>query len=202
MKTLIFMLGFILSCTQNKTSNNNSETGIVKQVEEEIEEPVGIIPAEDCQQINRGDKACNFKLLDQNGVVWELYDYEGDIILLDFSTMWCYPCQLAGHYMQPLQDDYASKGVQIVTVLIDGLVYDTPPSENEIDEWVTVHNITTAPVLQASRELMYDNTGVEGYLIGSYPTYVYINRDMEFYNAHVGYSDEYVRQAIEEGLNL
>jgi hypothetical protein len=47
---------------------------------------------------------------------------------------------------------------------------------------------------------MFDSLGIEGYIIGAYPTYVYIGRDMKFYKAHVGYSDEYVRQTIEEGL--
>ena len=47
-------------------------------------EPVGVMAAEDCQQINMGDKACDFRLRHQNGEVWSLYDYEGDVVLLDF----------------------------------------------------------------------------------------------------------------------
>ena len=49
---------------------------------------------------------------------------------------------------------------------------------------------------------MYDDEGIEGYLVGSYPTYIYIDQDMKFYNAHVGYNDEYARQTIEQGLNI
>jgi len=202
MKTLIFVLGFVIACSK-ETVEKASETGTIKYIEEEEEvKPAGVIPADDCQQVNRGDKACNFTLFDQNGEVWELYDHQGNVILLDFSTMWCPPCQAAGHYMQPLQDDYASQNVQVVTVLIDGPSYGVAPTEKDVDDWATQHNVTTAPVLQGSRELMYDSIGLEGYLIGSYPTYIYIDRNMKFYNAHVGYNDEYARQTIEEGLNL
>tara|TARA_Y100000310_G_C20616888_1_gene781113 strand:- start:66 stop:677 length:612 start_codon:yes stop_codon:yes gene_type:complete len=203
MKTLIFVLGLGTSCVQDKPLDNLTETGATEQAaEEKPDEPVGVIPAADCQQVDIGDKACNFKLLDQNGDVWELYDHEGSVILLDFSTMWCPPCQAAAHYMQPLQDDYAAAGVQIVTVLIDSLSYGQAPSEVDVDDWTNMHNITTAPVLQASRELMLDNAAIEGYSIGGYPTYIYINRNMEFYSGHAGYNDEYVRRTIEEGLNL
>ena len=88
----------------------------------------------------------------------------------------------------------------MVTVLSDGPTCGVAPTPEDITEWVTSHNITTAPILQGSRDKMFDSLGIEGYIIGAYPTYVYIGRDMKFYKAHVGYSDEYARQTIEEGL--
>jgi len=174
-------------------------TGSSGTAEEELE-PVGVIPASDCQHIDLGDKACNFRLLDQDGDVWDLYSYTGDVIVIDFSAVWCPPCQAAGHYTQIIQDDYNSEGVQIVTVLIDGVIPGDSPTEAEIDEWVNVHNITSAPILQGSREKMLDPLAIEGYAIGAFPTYLYIGRDMKFYSGHTGFSDEYVRQRIEEGL--
>ena len=33
-----------------------------------------MIAASDCQHINLGDKACNFRLTDQNGDTWDLRD--------------------------------------------------------------------------------------------------------------------------------
>ena len=170
-------------------------------------EPVGVIPGDDCQQIDIGDKACNFRLSDQNGKTWDLYEHTGDVIVLDFSASWCYPCQMAADHTQELQDDYADQGVQIVTVLIDGATPGTGPTDYELDAWVNSHNITTAPVLQGSREKMLDaqdgsveEIGASGYLLSAYPTYIYIGRDMKFYTGHVGFSEEYVREKIEEGL--
>tara|TARA_R110002020_G_scaffold46911_1_gene133931 strand:- start:233 stop:829 length:597 start_codon:yes stop_codon:yes gene_type:complete len=198
MKTLFFALLLVLGCKADKKLNHDTADETKGAVE--ILPPDGVIAAADCQHINVGDKACNFRLLDQNEEIWELHDHLGDVIVLDFSTGWCGPCQIAGHHTQTLQDDYQSQGVQIVTVLIDGLTGGVAPTPEEITEWVTSHNITTAPILQGSRDKMFDPSGIQGYIIGAYPTYVYIGRDMKFYKAHVGYSDEYARQTIEEGL--
>lgn len=212
MKTLFFVLSMLVACKPSAV-DIESEKAIDVQIGAEDHtgassshpppedlDPVGVIAAADCQHVDLGDKACNFRLADQNGDTWDLYSHVGDVILLDFSTVWCGPCQSAGHYMQQLQDDYDSEGVQIVTILIDGPVGGTAPTEQDIDTWVSDHSITTAPVLQGSREKMFDPAAIEGYAIGGYPSYIYIGRDMRFYAGHVGFSDEYVRQKIEEGL--
>lgn len=201
------MLG-LAACSPTKleTKTGKVDTGTQGSSAEQLE-PVGVIPADDCQQIDIGDKACNFRLSDQNGETWDLYEHTGDVIVLDFSASWCYPCQMAADHTQGLQDDYADQGVQIVTVLIDGPTPGTGPTDYEIDNWVNSHNITTAPVLQGSREKMLDaqdgsveDIGVTGYLLSAYPTYIYIGRDMKFYTGHVGFSEEFVREKIEEGL--
>ena len=93
MKTLLFVLGLLAACSGCEPSKLEIKDGkvdtAVKQTVEPPAEPVGVIPTDDCQQIDIGDKACNFTLYDQDGDVWELYDHHGDIILLDFSTIWC-----------------------------------------------------------------------------------------------------------------
>jgi len=204
MKTLFFVLAAMVGCAEDK--GLSTDDGEVETTDQEVvptqPDPVGIILSDDCQQIDIGDKPCNFRLSDQNGDTWDLYEQEGDVILLDFSTMWCYPCQLAGHHAQPLQDEFEDDGVQFVTILLDGYTHGTEPTVEEISEWVHDHNVTTAPILQGSREKMLDTTGtgVEGYLLSGFPTYIYIGRDMRFYAGHVGFSEEYARQKIQEGL--
>ena len=194
-------------CAPGKVEiKNKVDTAASSQTPEVPQEPVGVIPTDDCRQIDIGDKACNFTLFDQNGEIWELYDHEGEVILLDFSTAWCGPCQIAGDYTQGIQDDYADQGFKFVTVLLEN-EFGEPPSDRDINLWVTRHNVTTAPVLQASRELMIDpqdgsvdEPGETGYLLAAFPTYIYIGRDLKFYAGHVGFSDEYIRQKIQEGL--
>jgi hypothetical protein len=202
MKKLLFILSFLYACNPaNVEIKDDTHTGEADQPAEVLE-PVGIITADDCQQIDIGDKACNFRLADQAGNTWELYDHLGDVIVLDFSTVWCYPCQLAGHHAQPIQDIYQDDGVQFVTVLIDGATSGVEPTTQEITDWVNSHQITSSPVLQGSRDKMLDPAGIgeDGYLLGGFPTYIYIGRDMKFYTAHVGFSEEYVKEKIEEGL--
>ena len=131
---------------------------------------------------------------DHNKDVWQLYDHEGKVIVLDFSTVWCGPCQVAGHHAQPIQDSYAGN-VEFVTILVEGATGD-PPTEAEIQEWVTVHNITTSPVLFGDRTVM-DQTGENGYLVGGFPTYVFIDRQLKIHSGIVGFNDEYIRTVIE-----
>ena len=209
MKMLLFVLGIMIGCAEDKKlSVDEGEIDSIDQTDvdggtpEPELDPVGVIPADDCQHINRGDKACNFRLTDQRGDTWDLYEHEGDVILLDFSTIWCYPCQMAGMATQSIQDDYEDEGFEFVTVLLEGYARGSEPSIYEMDTWVDDHGVTTAPILQGSRDKMLDSTGVgvEGYIIGGYPTYIYIGRDMKFYSAHVGFSEEFVRQTIEDGL--
>lgn len=210
MKTLFFIAALLISCkaAELKTKNGKIDTGPTGTPVEELE-PVGVIPAEDCQQIDLGDKACNFRLTDQDGKTWDLYEHEGSVVMLDFSAYWCYPCQVAAEHTQALQDEFAADGVQIVTILIDGPTPGEEPTEYDIDRWVSSHNITTAPVLQGSRDKMLDaqdgtveELGVTGYLLNAYPTYIYIGKDLKFYAGHVGYSEDYVKLKIQEGLGL
>ncbi len=202
MKTLIFLIGLLTCCrpAEVETSENNDKDTSAQIVE--VLEPVGVIPNEDCRHVDIGDKPCNFRLTDQNGDTWDLYSHSGSVILLDFSAFWCGPCQVAGAHSQSLQDEYADSDFEMVTILIDGPTPSIEPTEADMEAWVRNSGITTAPVLQGSREKMFDNTGtgLEGYIVGGFPTYIYIGRDMKFYAGHVGFSEEYIRQKIEEGL--
>jgi thiol-disulfide isomerase/thioredoxin len=199
MRILLLLLS-LAACPAKLESSAMSDDTTAEQPPSEPPE-FGVNERDDCDQAAIGSSVCNLVLLDQNGEVWELYDYTGKIIILDFSTVWCYPCQMAGHHTQPIQDDYA-EDVVFVTLLIDGATHGEPPTAAELTEWVNGHNITTAPVLQASRDYVMDPAGITGYLVGGYPTYVYIDHDMKIIKAHVGFSEEYMRSILDNLLGL
>ena len=166
-------------------------------IEDEIPDQFGIINTADCDQTEIGSKVCNMIFYDHIKEVWELYDHAGKIIILYFSTVWCGPCQVAGHYAQPIQDDYAGK-IEFVTVLVDGATGE-PPTEEEVNEWAHSHGVTTAPVLYADRSVL-DQTGETGYLVGGFPTYVFIDKNLKIHIGAVGFNEQYVRSVIEELL--
>ncbi len=184
----------LLGCPAILQTESNKLSVDTTSAEEQIPTQFGIIKTDVCDQEALGSSVCNMIFYDQNREVWQLYDHEGKVIILDFSTAWCGPCQNAGHYVQPIQDDYEGK-VEFVTVLMDGLTGE-PPNEEEINEWVVSHGITTAPVLYADRSVS-DSTGVNGYLIGGFPTYVFITKDLKIHSGAVGFNEEYVRTTID-----
>ena len=145
------------------------------------------------------DHPCNFSLVDSNGNNFELYDHYGDIILLDFSTMWCYYCQLAGSHAQSFQDKYNHHGFKHVTILIEDN-YGNSIEQSDLDYWVNTFGITTAPVLAGNRDLI-DLNAEEGYPASGWPTFVLINRDMVLEYGVNGWSEELVTSWIEDVIS-
>tara|TARA_R110001599_G_scaffold11293_4_gene53976 strand:- start:288 stop:905 length:618 start_codon:yes stop_codon:yes gene_type:complete len=192
---MIYLLLLLACSPELKVGDHDIDP---EPIEEEVP-PLGISVDDDCSQEAIGEKACNIVLLDQNSEVWQLYKQEDKVVVLDFSTSWCPPCQAAGYKTQSLQDEYNGE-VVVATILIDGYEAGIPATSTDVEEWADTHNITSAPVLQGSREMMFDSQGINGYAIGAFPTYIYLDRDGLIYLGHSGYSEEYVKQTIEEIL--
>lgn len=195
MKKLLFSACLFYGCSPAKLNTSVNDTSSDVQ---EILEPVGIIPDENCRHVTVGDTPCDFVLLDQYGEPWQLYAQRGKVIVVDISTVWCYPCQMAGYSAQPIQDSY--NDVVFVTVLVDGRVSGIEPTSEEVSEWSIDHGNTTSPVLQGSKEKMLDIYGITGYSISGYPSYFYIDQNMVIYSAHTGFNEQYVKQIIEEKI--
>ncbi len=193
MRNLLLLL-FLAGCPAKLETTKEDSAAFVEPTPPEP--PVfGVNERDDCNQTTIGSNVCDLVLLDQNGEIWRLYDHAGKIIILDFSTAWCGPCQIAGHRTQPIQDEY-QEDVVFVTLLINGMTGE-PATPQDVQDWVVGHNITTAPVLEASREYVMDPAGITGYLVGGFPTYVYIDRDMKISNAHVGFNEPYMRSILD-----
>ena len=192
---LLFLLAFSTAGCPPVDSEDPPE-------EEEVLPPSPIV-WEVCSQIV-GDHPCNLTLLDQNGDVFDLYEHYGDFIVLDFSTMWCGPCQRAGAESQATHDFYKNllvpeENFVYVTVIIENLDRD-PPTPEDIQDWVTYFNVTTAPVLLGSRDLLGEET--VAWPLTGWPTFYFIDDELVLQNIVRGYSEESLNYFIEELLNL
>ena len=129
-----------------------------------------------------GAEACNLQLKDHKGNDWELYDHYGEIVVIDFSAIWCTPCKLAASTIQVLQDHYEDQDVIFITVLVQNL-YGLKPSEADLNMWVNAFGLTTTSVLGGDDSL-HDPSEERWFNLQVMPTIIVINHDrMVIYKA-------------------
>ena len=139
-----------------------------------------------------GQVVPEFLLTDQFGADVSLWQFYGNVILLDISTIWCAPCQELASHAEDTWLDYRDRGFMHVTVLQEDLEGD-PPDGADLNEWVEAFDLTT-PVL-ADPDLQ---TG-DAIRAGQFPTVLLINRDLVIVD-RVGTTEDEVRRAIESEL--
>ncbi|NJN64331.1 MAG: TlpA family protein disulfide reductase [Acidobacteria bacterium] len=61
----------------------------------------------------------NFTLLDEHGETHSLHEFRGQVVMIDFSAIWCPPCRAQADVLENLNDDYKDRGVKVLTVLFD-----------------------------------------------------------------------------------
>jgi|TARA_Y100000034_G_scaffold135080_1_gene205603 thiol-disulfide isomerase/thioredoxin len=145
--------------------------------------PTDINPSwSDCSQ-KIGNHVCDFKLVDQNGQDFNLYDHYGKVIILDFSAMWCGPCRMAAMEVDSLVEKFGKENVVYATLLIENSSGNTP-SLSDLESWAKESGIEISPVLGASRDFL----NVTDYQISAWPTFYFIDKNMVLKDSLVGYS--------------
>jgi len=196
---LALIFGFILGCAT--IQNDTAQTATTEEIEDTAfdftDVELGVQPNSDCVQY-LGYQPCDIILKDQNDEYFRLYDHRGKVILLDFSTGWCFPCKTAAATVEDTQALYEEDGFLYVTIMIED-------DEAQIttlgfaQEWADSYGIETAPVLQGSRGLI-DYDGIEGYNLTGWPTFYVIDRDMNLDSGIRGYNEEWLHEHIQDVL--
>lgn len=74
-------------------------------------------PSQGPAEVNRLAPA--FSLMDGEGKKVSLDDHRGKVVMLEFFTTWCGPCQMAAPELQSLHERYKEKGLVLLAVSMD-----------------------------------------------------------------------------------
>jgi thiol-disulfide isomerase/thioredoxin len=159
-------------------------------------EAAPIVEWDNCSQ-RMGDHPCDFTLLDQDGKEFNLYDHHGKIIILDFSAMWCGPCQLAALEVEKLQKKYSDK-IVYVTILIENQNYNAPTKAN-LKKWAKAFGIQSAPVLSGSRNMISKDPDI-GWQINAWPQFHIIDKNMVLIQSFTGFSPGLIESIVKNNI--
>ena len=125
-------------------------------------------------------KAPNFSLIDLDGNTFQLIDFKGKVVIIDFMATWCGPCKIS---MPGLKAIYEELEGQIIMISID--VDPIHETEQILRDWMNgwkaswmhTRDMADPPVSQ-----LYDVTGI--------PTYVIVDKKGYVRYRHVGLTPE------------
>lgn len=140
-----------------------------------------------------GDVPPDFLLKDQFGDDVSLWQFYGQWIVLDFSTIWCAPCQDLAALAHETHELYKEQGLEYITVLSQNMYYESPSLE-EVQSWADTFGIE-APVLADPVE--WTSQFVKG--ASGFPRLVIVGPDMRIVESEVmPNTDEGLRAALDE----
>ena len=140
-----------------------------------------------------GQVVPDFRLADQFGNEVSLWQFYGQVVLIDVSTMWCSPCQQIAVHTEETYLDYVDRDFMYLTILHEN-VHNEPPSQTDLNQWVDSFGITS-PVLADGQQLT-----AGAVTQGQYPALLVVDRKMKVAERIKVALDEEIRDAIERAL--
>ncbi len=131
------------------------------------------------------------RLVDQHGDEVSLWQFYGDVVLLDISTMWCGPCQEIASHTEATYEAYKDEGFIYLTVLHED-VDRRPPDDADLEQWDELFGLTS-PVLA-------DGGRATGAAVTYYPAVLVIDRTMKVADRPDSLEQSTIEAAIEDAL--
>jgi cytochrome c biogenesis protein CcmG/thiol:disulfide interchange protein DsbE len=136
-----------------------------------------------------GKPAPNFRLESVDGGKVSLSDFKGKVVVLDFWAVWCGPCQDSMPFFQKLQDEYGTKGLEVVGLHVD----DRMPPREDVQQYLKEGNIRY-------RNLVSTTEVDDGFVIFAMPTTYLIDRKGVVRKRHIGFNPKTAPEKLEKDV--
>lgn len=134
-----------------------------------------------------GDTMADFTLLDVDGVPVSLYDFRGDIIVINFFATWCPGCNEEAQSLEhEIWQEYREDGVTVLAIDLQEQVAVVKP-------WIAAQGVTYR-VLMAPNWTVFSRFPYAGGL----PYNAIIDRDMVLRYGHVFYERDVLLEMLDE----
>lgn len=145
------------------------------------------------QGFSVGQVVPDVRIPDQFGETVSLWQFSGEVVLLDVSTMWCAPCQELAEGTQTTIDYYADDPFSYLTVLQEN-VESQPPHVEDLNRWADTFTIT-GPVIGDG-----EKSTAGAVQQGQYPAVLVIGPDLVVRERVNPPNEEEVHNAIDRAL--
>ena len=144
---------------------------------------------------NGGDHICDLILPTADGGEERLYDYYGEVIVIDVSAMWCGPCQQAASQVNSVK--VMTGGVRWITVLAENLDGEDPTMEDG-QMWGDYFGLWHDEIWLGSRMYDIDVTGTYGFPLTGWPFFAILDKDLRIRVVKQGWNKDEMLLHIAE----
>lgn len=147
--------------------------------------------------LTRGQPAPRLRLPTLSGAVIDLEQWRGRVVLLELWATWCPPCREQFALLDRLQDELGARGLQALTVEIEGNLEQVRALVRQQDERRRRAGRPASAVVHA----LGNEAAAEAYRVQTIPQLVVIGRQGEVRYLHVGGGGEdELRQQLQRAL--
>lgn len=149
----------------------------------------------DGEGFSNGEVVRDFLLLDQNGDEVAMWQFYGQLIALDISTMWCAPCRQLALEAEETSAEYAEHGFVYLTILTQNEGGQSPTQE-DLGLWASEFGLSSPVIADPDASWSAEAVGTNAL----YPQLLVIGRDMRVAQSVEPTTDSNLRAALDANL--
>ena len=150
-----------------------------------------------------GEVFPDFSATDRYGESVSLYQFYGEVILLDFSAGWCGPCKSVAQGAEEMWNEYRDDGFVIVHMMTDDYRGTGSADQDFLNDWADAYDLTFPVLGEGDIEGIYYDLYYAGLNEGYIPYMILLNQNMELEEIYVGGGNESkIASKVEDLLGL